>query len=155
MDPERRTVEGSLFASTDPPRLAGARCPACGTVVFPAQDGCPRCSHQGLAAYELAPTGVVWSWTVQHFAPKAPFRPPAAGWAPLAIGYVDLGDVIVEGWLVPADRQWRIGEPVRLTAVPAWSDEDGEVLDLRVRGRRGRAGHERRERRTSTSWARA
>ena len=46
----------------------------------------------------LPTEGTVWSWTTQHFAPKAPFRTDE--FAPFSIGYVDLGPVIVEGWLV-------------------------------------------------------
>lgn len=137
MNPVRRTVDGALFASTDPPRLAGARCPVCGTVVFPAQDGCPRCSHQAMSADELPAQGVLWSWTVQQFQPKPPFRAPAAGWAPVAIGYVDLGEVIVEGWLVPADREWRIGEQVHVTTVRAWSDDAGDVWTYAFEARAG------------------
>jgi uncharacterized OB-fold protein len=121
------TVDPTLFAATVPVRLQGGRCSECDTVVFPIQDGCPRCSHRPLDPTPLAQRGAVWSWTVQQFAPKPPFRPSEDPWAPLAIGYVDLGEVIVEGWLVPADRDWRIGDPVRVTTVPAWTDERGVV----------------------------
>ena len=124
---DQRVVDPTVFASTDPPTLAGARCTACGTVVFPAQDGCPRCSHRPLEPHRLAATGVVWTWTRQQFPPKPPFRCDGGAWSPLAIGYVDLGDVLVESWLLPADRPWAIGDPVRLTTVPAWSDELGDV----------------------------
>jgi uncharacterized OB-fold protein len=102
------TVDPELFAGTDPVRLQGGRCTECGTVVFPRQDGCPRCSHRPLDPTPLAPQGTVWSWTVQQ-------------------GYVDLGEVIVEGWLVPSDRAWSIGDRVRVTLVPAWTDERGVV----------------------------
>jgi uncharacterized OB-fold protein len=121
------TVDPELFAGTDPVRLQGGRCTECGTVVFPRQDGCPRCSHRPLDPTPLAPQGTVWSWTVQQFAPKPPFHPSGRPWTPLALGYVDLGEVIVEGWLVPSDRAWSIGDRVRVTLVPAWTDERGVV----------------------------
>jgi uncharacterized OB-fold protein len=95
--------------------------------VFPLQDGCPRCSHHPLTAVELPTRGTVWSWTTQQFAPKSPFQAPSAGWAPLAIGYVDLGEVIVEGWLVPADHDWHVGAAVELTTALTGSD-DGDGL---------------------------
>jgi uncharacterized protein len=124
---DQRVVDATLFAPDDPQRLAGARCGECGTVVFPAQEGCPRCSHRPMQAHVLAGSGVVWTWTRQQFAPKPPYRPAAGPWVPKAIGYVDLGDVLVEGWLLPADRDWVIGDAVRLTVVPAWTDETGDV----------------------------
>jgi uncharacterized OB-fold protein len=120
-------VDPTLLASDDPAALAGARCSECGTVVFPAQDGCPRCSHRPMDPHALAGDGVVWTWTTQQFAPKPPFRPSSEAWAPKALGYVDLGDVLVEGWLVPSARDWAIGDAVRVTTVPAWTDEDGDV----------------------------
>jgi hypothetical protein len=39
---------------------------------------------------------------------------------------VDLGPVIVEGWLV-GRTQWTIGEPVRLVLAKAWTDGDQVV----------------------------
>ena len=115
-------VDPGLLMSDDPVRLAGSRCDECGTTVFPAQDGCPRCSHRPMRTVALAGTGTVWSWTVQQFQPKPPYRPSGEGWSPMALGYVDLGDVIVEGWLLPADRAWSIGDVVRVGLAPAWTD---------------------------------
>jgi uncharacterized OB-fold protein len=120
-------VDPTLVVSTEPLRLAGSRCSVCETVVFPVQDGCPKCSHRPTDTVALAESGVVWSWTVQQFAPKPPFRPADGAWSPLALGYVDLGDVIVEGWLVPADRPWAIGDAVRVVPVPAFTAETGVV----------------------------
>jgi uncharacterized OB-fold protein len=37
-------VDVALFSSLDPPRLAGSRCATCGTVTFPAQAGCAKCT---------------------------------------------------------------------------------------------------------------
>lgn len=127
MTQRRVTVDDTLFASDDPVRLAAGRCDDCATVVFPSLDSCPRCSHRPLAAHVLATAGTVWTWTRQEFAPKPPFRVSHDGWAPKALGYVDLGDVLVEGWLVPSARAWRIGDCVHLTTVPAWTDERGVV----------------------------
>jgi uncharacterized protein len=122
-------VDAALLAAVDPPRLAGSRCPGCGTVVFPVTSGCPRCSRPDPEQVALPATGVLWSWTEQCFPPKPPYRAPATGFVPFGVGYVDLGPVIVEGRLVPPGRAWRIGDPVRLTLVPAGPDASGgEVL---------------------------
>jgi uncharacterized OB-fold protein len=72
----------------------------------------------------LPTSGSVWSWTTQHFEPKPPFR--TDGFSPFSIGYVDLGPVIVEGWLV-GRTEWTIGEPVRLVLAKAWTDGEEPV----------------------------
>ena len=66
----------------------------------------------------LATEGTVWTWTVQRFAPKAPFRTPAK-FQPYAVGYVDLGTVRVETRLAgKAVDSWKIGDSVRLVVGP-------------------------------------
>lgn len=105
-------VDAALFASLDPPRLAGSRCTACGTVAFPAQSGCARCAGDDVATVELPDRGTLWTYTVQAFEPKAPYRTPEGGFEPYAVGYVDLGDVIVEGRL--AGDTFAIGDRMRL-----------------------------------------
>jgi uncharacterized OB-fold protein len=94
--------------------LVGSRCTSCGTHTFPVQAGCPRCGGDTESA-ALPSTGALWSWTVQRVRPKPPYRGPDE-FAPFAVGYVDLGPVLVESRLEgrPVDA-WRIGEPVQLT----------------------------------------
>jgi uncharacterized OB-fold protein len=82
------------------------------------------CSGVDVTDVALPTDGTVWSWTTQHFAPKPPFRTDA--FAPFSIGYVDLGPVIVEGWLV-GRTEWSIGEPVRLVLARAWTEGDRVV----------------------------
>ncbi|VVJ22185.1 conserved protein associated with acetyl-CoA C-acyltransferase [Amycolatopsis camponoti] len=39
----------------------------------------------------LPAEGVLWTWTVQRFAPKSPpYVPPGDGFRPFALGYVEL-----------------------------------------------------------------
>ena len=118
-------VDASLFASTDPVALQGSSCSACGTQVFPAQGSCPTCTSVSVSPVALPTEGTVWSWTTQHIAPKAPFR--TDGFVPFSIGYVDLGPVIVEGWLLNK-TDWHIGERVRLELAKAWTEDDGTVV---------------------------
>jgi uncharacterized OB-fold protein len=120
-----RVVDTSVFAALSPPRLAGSRCGQCGTTVFPRRPTCPRCGEPG-EPLVLAAHGRIWSWTVQHFAPKSPYRPAAGDFTPFAVGYVDLGDVMVETRLaLPPAGMLQIGQPVRLTLLPVWLDPDG------------------------------
>jgi uncharacterized OB-fold protein len=69
------------------------------------------CAGVDVKDVALPTQGTVWSWTVQRYEPKAPFR--SDGFTPFAIGYVDLGPVIVEGWLLDS-TDWSIGDPVEL-----------------------------------------
>ncbi|WP_330351057.1 Zn-ribbon domain-containing OB-fold protein [Streptomyces sp. NBC_00582] len=143
-----RLIDESLFESGetrgtrefddgDPPPLVGARCSGCGTVVFPRQASCPRCSDEAMSAHVLPVSGHVWSWTLQAFPPKPPYRPPAGGHRPYHVGYVDLGEVLVEARLAVSRAEIRIGLPVRLTSVPAYRDEDGtEVATFAFRPER-------------------
>ncbi|MEU2541513.1 Zn-ribbon domain-containing OB-fold protein [Streptomyces iakyrus] len=136
-----RVIDEKLFDSVEPVRLVGARCAHCGTVVFPRQVSCPRCPAGIMSAHVLPVRGRIWSWTLQAFAPKPPYRPPAGGHRPYHVGYVDLGEVLVEARLAVPRAEIRIGLPVRLTTVPAYRDEDGtEVLTFAFRpdGRAGR-----------------
>jgi uncharacterized OB-fold protein len=119
-----QVVDESLFATVEPVALKGSACRACDAHVFPALASCPVCAGVDVQEVALPTTGTVWSWTTQHFEPKAPFR--TDGFAPFSIGYVDLGPVIVEGWLL-GRTTWQIGEPVRLVLAKAWTDADVEV----------------------------
>jgi uncharacterized OB-fold protein len=134
-----RVLEPALFHRATPgsdadadvdglaPVLAGSRCDRDGTVVFPYQDSCPRCSGRQITRTELPGRGTLWSWTTQHFAPKSPYRgPTGADFVVFPVGYVDLGDVIVEARLHIADvTLLRIGMPLRLTWLPLWTEPDG------------------------------
>ena len=119
------SVDSTLFASLDPPRLVGARCATCGTVTFPAQASCAKCTGSDMARVELPDRGTLWTWTVQAFEPKPPYRAPESGFTPYGVGYVDLGEVIVESRLTGDLSRLEIGRPMRLALLPIWPDSDG------------------------------
>jgi len=118
-------VDPMLFASVDPPRLAGSRCANCGTVTFPVQTGCAKCTAEDMAPVELADRGTLWTWTVQAFEPKAPYRVPDTGFTPYGVGYVDLGEVIVESRLLGDPGRFQIGMPMTLTLLALWPGPGG------------------------------
>ncbi len=107
-------VDEALFASADPLRLAGSRCTVCGTTTFPEQADCPRCARRTMERVQLPDEGTLWTWTVQSFEPKPPYVAPDGGFEPFPVGYVDLGDVIVEARLVAEPAELRIGRRMRL-----------------------------------------
>lgn len=124
--PETRLVDESLFVPDAAEiTLRGATCGDCGTTTFPGQAGCPRCGAQRMTPVALPRTGRLWSFTVQGFEPKPPYR-GVEPFTPYGVGYVDLGPVIVEARLTENDAdRLEIGQGMRLTTAPAYRDGDG------------------------------
>ncbi len=141
----RRPIAPDLFTWPDEPaHLLGSRCGACGTVVFPAQDGCPKCGTEGMAVTELGRRGTLWTWTSQDFLPKHPYAGPEteADFAGYLVGYVELPDgVRVVTRLVDVDRaDVQIGMDLELVLVPFTTDPDGtEVVAYAFRPVEGSA----------------
>lgn len=118
-------VDAYLFASLEPPRLAGSRCTNCGTVMFPAQTGCANCAGSDVEPVELPDRGTLWTYTTQAFEPKPPYRAITPEFRPYGVGYVDLGDVVIEARLAGDPAQFEIGMAVRLELLPLWDGTDG------------------------------
>lgn len=124
-------VEG-WFTTDDPPALLGQRCGQCGSTVFPPRaTTCPNpaCRNDELASVELARTGAVWSWAVNHYPPPAPYVAPEP-FEPYTVVAVALDDedLTVLGQLVDTDdpAQLQVGTLVEVVL--------GEVLDQRDDG---------------------
>jgi len=117
-------VAAGLMAGTaEEPELLGSECDDCGTVTFPRQDSCPRCTSQRVRERRLGRRGTLWTWTTQSFPPKSPpyAVPPGEDFEPYGVGYVELpGEVRVEARLTERDPQrLRIGMSMELTLIPA------------------------------------
>lgn len=121
-------IDVYLFASLDPIRLAGGRCTECGTTTFPAQADCPRCTRRVMKRVPLPAEGVLWTWTTQTFQPKPPYAAPSAGFEPFSVGYVDLGEVIVEARLEAEPAALRVGTRMRLVPLTLAVDGDQSVI---------------------------
>jgi uncharacterized OB-fold protein len=117
-------LDPGLFANLDPLRLAGSRCGECSTVQFPAALQCAHCAADTLERIVLPERGEVWTWTVQRFAPKEPYQVGGPVFVPFAVGYVDLGEVLVETVLLEGRQPLSIGTSVHLVqqAVPGEDD---------------------------------
>ena len=117
-------AEGLIAGTVDEPVLLGSECRRCGTVTFPRQGACPRCTSTDVRERSLARCGTLWTWTVQRFRPKSP---PYVGeedseeFAPYGVGYVELpGEVRVEARLTESDpARLKIGMVMELTLIPA------------------------------------
>lgn len=126
-----RLIDQTLFGDEtgeeagDGATLVGARCPDCSTVVFPRQDVCPACGRGGMRAEDLPTGGRLWGFTVQNFPPKPPFKGPVP-FEPFGVGYVDLGDVVVEGRLtLNSPDELHEVDSVSSVLIPAYVDDDG------------------------------
>jgi uncharacterized OB-fold protein len=126
--PGGNLVTAEVVRSTpDGPRLAGSRCAGCAAVTFPPQASCPRCAGTDTAEQLLPPTGTLWSFTVQGFPPKAPYLGADGPPAPFGVGYVDLGEVLVEARLVATSAaELALGMAVELVVVPFAVSATGE-----------------------------
>jgi uncharacterized protein len=117
-------AEGLIAGTAADPRLVGSECERCGTVTFPRQGSCPRCTSQDVRERLLSPRGTLWTWTVQCFEPKSPPYAAGAEFEPYAVGYVELpGEVRVETRLTEVDfEELEIGMAMELTLIPAPGD---------------------------------
>lgn len=117
-------VDARLFGSLEPLRLVGSECTSCATTTFPVQPDCPRCARRTMADVELPADGVLWTWTVQAFEPKAPYVAPADGFQPYPVGYVDLGRVMVEARLDADPADLSVGATMRLVPFDVPTSQD-------------------------------
>jgi len=99
-------------------------------VAFPASVSCQRCGGAETTGIDLSTTGTVWTATIQRFPPKSPpYVPPAEGFTPFAVGYVELPEgVKVEALLdgtSPADLIGSEVELVEAQPVPRFASAAG------------------------------
>ena len=103
------------------PVLMGSRCADCAEVYFPPCRSCTRCLSLRLQVVEIGDRGVLWSWTIQAFLPKAPYDggDTPEDFQPYGVGYVEMPSGIkVEARLTVADEaRLHIGMPMVLTLV--------------------------------------
>ena len=113
------------------PNLIGAKCPQCGTFVFPPRENnCPNpgCSADELEQVRLSRRGTLWSYTENRYQPPPPY-PQQAQFEPFAVAAVQLADEglivlgkVVEGTLA-ADL--KVGMEMELTTMALYVDDDG------------------------------
>jgi uncharacterized protein len=107
-----------LGGTPSEPVLLGSECRNCGTVSFPRQGACPRCTSTDVKERQLSRRGTLWSWTVQRFRPKSPPYTGPEEFEPYGVGYVELpGEVRVEARLTQAENL-EIGMEMELTLIP-------------------------------------
>ena len=123
--------EGLFTGPANAPQLVGGHCGACGGWHFPAQENCPRCGALGVTRKPLSRRGLLWTWTIQTFAPPAPpYRGTVENFVPFGVGYIELPEGLrVQGRLtVNEASRLKIGMPMELTFETMGTDARGRPL---------------------------
>ena len=108
------------------------RCAACGTYYFPREDSfCrnPDCDGTDLQEVRLSRRGKVWSSTLNHFEPPAPY----VSWGPFepyVVAAVKLAEerLVVLGQVVGSNEPLPIGTDVELAVGTLSEDDEREYL---------------------------
>ena len=128
-------AEGLFTWPATHPALLGSRCQDCGIATFPAAESCMACSGQNVAVEELPGRGTLWTWTVQQFMPKTPYKSNETmeTFKPYGVGYLELpGGVRVEGRLTENDPgKLHIGMEMDVVFEPyRTEDNSDEVINF-------------------------
>ncbi len=133
-------IDDSLFNwPSDKPALLGSRCQQCGIADFPVRGNCMSCGSTDVKTEELPTRGKLWSWTIQSFMPKKPYKSAETmeTFRPYGVGYVELpGAICVETRLHENTAEaLTIGMDMELVIEPFRTDDDGnEVMGFAFRG---------------------
>ena len=128
-----RAIDEHLFTwPASDPALLGSRCRACNQYAFPANPSCRHCGKLDVETVELPRRGRLWTWTIQRFMPKSPYRSAEteATFVPFGVGYVELpGALRVETRLTQNDpHKLRIGADMELVIYTHRVDDDGTAV---------------------------
>jgi uncharacterized OB-fold protein len=125
-------AEGLFTWPSAKPALLGSRCNNCGIATFPITDSCLACSGQDMEQEELPGRGTLWTWTVQQFMPKSPYKSGETmeTFKPYGVGYLELpGGVRVEGRLTENDpAKIKIGMEMDVVFETFRTDENGDEV---------------------------
>lgn len=125
-------AEGLFTWPATHPALLGSRCQDCGIATFPAAESCMACSGQNVAVEELPGRGTLWTWTVQQFMPKTPYKSNETmeTFKPYGVGYLELpGGVRVEGRLTENDPgKLHIGMEMDVVFEPYRTEDNGDEV---------------------------
>lgn len=90
------------------------------------------CSSQDVAPEELPGRGTLWTWTIQRFMPKTPYRSNETPetFKPYGVGYLELpGGVRVEGRLTENDpAKLHIGMEMDVVFAPYRTEDNGDEV---------------------------
>lgn len=121
-------IEGLVTWPSEEPRLIAGRCKSCGAYFFPKFVVTHKadCRERVVEEVLLSRRGKLDTYTVQRFAPPAPFVVNGP-FVPYAIGWVALPEgIAVAGMLTGCNlEEIRLNMEVELVVEPAWVEQDG------------------------------
>jgi uncharacterized OB-fold protein len=124
------------FDDAGAPHLLGAKCPQCGTYVFPPRENnCPNpaCAADDLESVALSQRGTLWSYTENRYQPPVPY-PQSEQFEPFAVAAVQLADegIIVLGKVVEGTlaADLKVGMEMELTTMPLYAGDDGVTREV-------------------------
>ena len=119
------------FTTTEEPALLGTRCAACASSFFPPERTLcrnPACASTELDEVELSRRGRVWSFSVNHYAPPAPYvaKEPFEPYTVVAVE-LPAEQMVVLGQLADGvdPSRLKIGDEVEVTIETLFNDDDG------------------------------
>jgi uncharacterized OB-fold protein len=113
------------------PRLIGNKCKKCGDIFFPKASACrnPKCMSDDLEDIFLSNKGTLWSFTINHYPPPAPYVAPDP-FVPYAIVVVELKNeqLSVAGQLADGYNPsvLKTGMEMELVVETLYEDEKGQ-----------------------------
>jgi uncharacterized OB-fold protein len=130
--PTRTPAIDGWFVAEPEPRLLGLRDPVTGTYFFPPDPAVSRPPQAGdaeLEPVELSATGVLWSYTTNHYQPPEPYV-SADPFVPYTVCAVELTAerMVVLGQLADGvdPGTLRVGTEMRLVVEVLFTDDEGE-----------------------------
>lgn len=115
--------EGLFTWPSDQPELLGSYCKKCDEYYFPVKDSSACCPEpDDLETVPLGSSGTLWSWTIQGFMPKAPYKTDETPetFMPYGVGYVELpcGLKVESRLRAKGNEGFKIGMQMRLAIEP-------------------------------------
>jgi len=125
-------AEGLFTWPSDNPALLGSRCKDCGIADFPVKHSCMACGSENVVVEELPRRGKLWTWTIQGFMPKTPYKSDETmeTFKPYGVGYVELpGAICVETRLLEnSPEHLKIGMEMEVVFDTFRHDEEGNEV---------------------------
>jgi uncharacterized OB-fold protein len=128
-----RSIDPNLFTWPDSrPALNYSYCQDCDGKQFPAALSCEACGSENVATDRLPAAGTLWTWTVQNFMPKTPYKSSETPetFKPYGVAYMEFESGLkIEGRVLSDDpKSLRIGQAMEVAFYPHRIDEDGATV---------------------------
>ncbi len=112
--------------------LLGSQCQQCDEAFFPQVTSCANCSSEDIRQLSLGHRGRLWSWTVQRFRPKPPYKDDKGPeeFEPYGVALVETDcGLLIKSRLRLGSRPPAIGDRLQLEVSP-FRQEGGRTLSM-------------------------